>query len=102
MLEWGMLEWGRWSGEAIPFCCSALRKVESLMPLGLGASDRTDRGAIRPCSGLNTPLFLPFENGKKSWWIDRGIRLSNFSPKSQQKGIASPLRLFFSAGRFGF
>ncbi len=41
-------------------------KVESLMPLDLCASSRTDRGAIRPYSGLNTPLFLPFENGKKS------------------------------------
>ncbi len=41
-------------------------KVEPLMLLGVGVSSRTDRGAIRPYCGLNTPLFLPFENGKKS------------------------------------
>ncbi len=33
------------------------RKQESLMLLDIGASIRADRGAIRPCSGLNTPLF---------------------------------------------
>ncbi len=37
--------------------CSALRKVEALRLLNVGVFDRTDRGAIRPCSGLNTPLF---------------------------------------------
>ena len=41
-------------------------KVERLMLLNESVSNRTDRGAIRPYSGLNTPLFLPFENGKKS------------------------------------
>ncbi len=32
-------------------------KVESLMSLNENASSRTERGAIRPYSGLNTPLF---------------------------------------------
>ncbi len=41
-------------------------KVERLMLLNESVSNRTERGAIRPYSGLNTPLFLPFENGKKS------------------------------------
>ena len=57
---------GRRYGETISSDCSALRKAESLMLLYGSLSSRADRGAIRPYSGLNTPLFLPFGNGKKS------------------------------------
>ncbi len=66
--------------EVVSHCCSDSRKQEGLRLLYFGASDRTDRGAIRPCGsrsvlvypkilsaaikslpeahGLNTPLFL--------------------------------------------
>ena len=53
-------------GNGLLFAAPLSEKVEHLMPLDFGVSDRTNRGAIRPYSGLNTPLFLPFENGKKS------------------------------------
>ncbi len=47
---------GIWGGRqsVLGTRCSALRKVEALRLLNVGVSDRTDRGAIRPCSGLNT------------------------------------------------
>ena len=51
-----------WYGSDVPL----YRKEEALKLLNIDASNRTERGAIRPYSGLNTPLFLPFENGKKS------------------------------------
>ncbi len=57
---------GRQSSKANGHCCSGLWKTRMSKASDFGVSDRTERGAIRPCSGLNTPLFLPFENGKKS------------------------------------
>ncbi len=39
------------------FAAPLFGKEESLMLLELGVSSRTERGAIRPYSGLNTPLF---------------------------------------------
>ena len=66
------------------------------MLLGVCASNRTDRGAIRPCNGLNTPLFC-HSRMAKILEIDRSIRLSNFPPKSQRKGITFPLQLSFPA-----
>ncbi len=41
-------------------------KQEALRLLNLGISNRTDRGAIRLYRRLNTPLFLPSDDGKKS------------------------------------
>ncbi|MCX4268236.1 MAG: hypothetical protein OSJ62_06170 [Lachnospiraceae bacterium] len=75
-------------------------KVESLMLLEVGVSNRTDRGAIRPYSGLNTPLFC-HQKMAKILGIDRSIRLSNFPPKSQQQDTVSPLWLFLPVGRDG-
>ena len=69
------------------------------MLLNLPASNRTDRGAIRPCNGLNTPLFC-HSRMAKILEIDRSIRLSNFPPKSHRKGIVSPLQLFFPADTY--
>ncbi len=45
------------AGKGFLFAVPLFGKVESLMLLEVGASSRTDRGAIRPCCGLNTPLF---------------------------------------------
>ena len=42
------------------------RKQEGLRLLHIGASNRTDRRAIRPYSGLNTRLFLSSTEDKKS------------------------------------
>ncbi len=44
-------------GKPFLFAVPLFGKAESLMLLNLGVSNRTERGAIRPYSGLNTPLF---------------------------------------------
>ncbi len=44
--------------------------------------------------------FFVISDDKKSWGIDRGIRLSNFPPKSQRQGMASPPWLSHPACRF--
>ena len=62
------MEWGDarvWYGNTVPLC----GKVEALRLLNLGVSNRTERGAIRPCSGLNTPLFC--HSGMAKILVDR-------------------------------
>ncbi len=41
-------------GKPFLFAVPLFGKAESLMLLNLGVSNRTERGAIRPYSGLNT------------------------------------------------
>ena len=86
--------------EVLSCRCSALRKVRK--------SKASEFRCIQPDGpARNSPLqeakhvpFFAIGNGKKSYWIDRGIRLSNFPPKSQRKGIVSPFWLFFPACKF--
>ncbi len=56
---------GKWYGNTVPL----YGKVEALRLLSLHLFNRTDRGAIRPYSGLNTPLFC--HSGMAKILVDR-------------------------------
>ncbi len=80
--------------EGISFCCSALWKVRK--------SNASESMCIQPDGpARNSPLqeakHVPFLSSgmTKILGIGRGIRLSNFPPKSRQKEIPSKLWLVF-------